>query len=669
MRRALGSFCVSPIVLATFATLAVVGGCGSVQETFVDAAGDDASSDDADVDGPLSPDAAGMVTLTVTRGGAGSGVIISNPTGVNCGTTCTYSFPAGTLVALTATPDNGSTFTGWGGACSGTAGTCTFTIDANANVSADFGLANHTVTIALAGNGTGTVTSSAGNINCPGTCSVTVPYGTQMNLTATPSGASAFIGWSGGSCNGTGTCAFSVTGDTTINASFALNYTVVVTRTGNGNGGVTSSPAGINCGGDCDETYGAGTSVTLTATAGADSTFTGWSGACTGTGTCVVTVNAAVAVTATFTLRQYTLSAATAGTGGGLVTSNLGGISCPGTCSAVFNHGQVVTLTATANGQSTFTGWSGACTGTGACAVTMDQARSVTATFALQTYGVTVTPAGTGTGTVTSDPAGIDCGADCNETYGAGTVVRLTATPAVGSTFTGWSGGGCTGTGTCNVTVNAAVAVTATFTLNTYTLTVTTGGAGTGTVSSSPAGINNCTGTCTASFAHGTAITLSQTASVPSSTFGGWSGACAGPGTCSFTITGNTSVTATFNLAQYTLTLTKGGDGQGTVTSSPAGINCGAACSTQAASFNYNQMVTLTASAATAPLSADSTFTGWSGGGCSGTGTCTVTVTAATAVTASFTLRPNLMFVTSTSHTGNLGGLAGADAIDRKSVV
>ncbi|CAN5867248.1 hypothetical protein BH18ACT6_BH18ACT6_10000 [soil metagenome] len=52
---------------------------------------------------------------------------------------------------------------------------------------------------------------------------------------------------------------------------------------------------------------------------------------------------------------------------------------------------------------------------------------------------------GTDTGTVTSSPTGINCGTDCTEAYSNGTVVTLTATPAAGSTFAGWSGA-CTGT-------------------------------------------------------------------------------------------------------------------------------------------------------------------------------------------------------------------------------
>jgi hypothetical protein len=81
-----------------------------------------------------------------------------------------------------------------------------------------------------------------------------------------------------------------------------------------------------------------------------------------------------------------------------------------------------------------------------------------------------------------------------------------------------------------------------------------------------------------------------------------------------------------------TLTVIKSGTGTGTVTSSPAGINCGASC---IAGFAYNQVVTLSASA-----TSGSTFAGWSGEGCSGTGTCQVTMSQARNVNANFGLSP-----------------------------
>jgi Divergent InlB B-repeat domain/Domain of unknown function DUF11/WD40-like Beta Propeller Repeat len=77
----------------------------------------------------------------------------------------------------------------------------------------------------------------------------------------------------------------------------------------------------------------------------------------------------------------YRLTTTIAGTGGGRVTSAPAGISCTSTCNADFDDPTAVVLTATPNAGSTFTGWSGSCTGTGQCAVTMDGADGITATF------------------------------------------------------------------------------------------------------------------------------------------------------------------------------------------------------------------------------------------------------------------------------------------------
>jgi len=79
------------------------------------------------------------------------------------------------------------------------------------------------------------------------------------------------------------------------------------------------------------------------------------------------------------------------------------------------------------------------------------------------TQSLSVIKAGAGSGTVTSSPAGISCGATCFASFATGTAVTLTAAPTAGSTFTGWSGA-CSGTGTCAITLNANATVTATFT-------------------------------------------------------------------------------------------------------------------------------------------------------------------------------------------------------------
>src|SRR3990167_2290491 len=243
----------------------------------------------------------------------------------------------------------------------------------------------------------------------------------------------------------------------------------------------------------------------------------------------------------------------------------------------------------------------------------------------LMQFTLTVTKQGTGTGTVASNPAGINCGADCTEAYNAGTAVTLTAAPAAGSFFAGWSGGTCTGAGDCIFNITANTTVTATFTRP--TLTVTRAGTGIGTVTSNPAGID-CGADCSEIYNSGTIVTLTGTPAA-GSFFAGWSGGtCTGAGDCIFNITADTTVTATFDpqpAGTFTLTVTKGGSGDGMVTGT--GIKCGMTCS---ASFNSGTSVTLTATPASGSF-----FAGWSGG-CSGTGTCTVTMTANASVTAKF---------------------------------
>jgi hypothetical protein len=152
------------------------------------------------------------------------------------------------------------------------------------------------------------------------------------------------------------------------------------------------------------------------------------------------------------------------GTGTGLVRSTPAGIYCGPHCSDAFVPGATVTVTPTASAGSIFAGWQGACTGTVPCEVTMDAAKTATATFNLAPLMLTIAKSGAGSGTVTSNPPGINCGATCVQAFPSGTVVDLNVNPTAGSTFSGWSGGGCSGTGDCQVTITASTEVTAAFT-------------------------------------------------------------------------------------------------------------------------------------------------------------------------------------------------------------
>ncbi len=419
----------------------------------------------------MAPNSTTTNTLTVNKPGTGTGTVTSSPAGIDCGATCSANFSSGTSVILTAAAATGSTFTGWSGeGCSGT-GTCTVSMTAARTVTATFTINTYGLTVSRTGTGSGTVTSAPAGIDCGATCSANFNFNTSVTLTASASAGSTFTGWSGEGCSGTGTCTVSMTAARSVTATFTANpstFALTVTKPGTGTGTVTSSPAGIDCGSTCSANFSSGTSVTLTAAASAGSTFTGWSGeGCSGTSTCTVSMTAARSVTATFTINTYGLTVNRTGTGTGTVTSSPSGINCGATCSASFNYNTSVILTASAAAGSTFTGWSGeGCSGTGTCTVSMTAARTVTATFTINTYGLTVNRTGTGSGMVTSAPAGIDCGATCSANFNFNTSVTLTASASAGSTFTGWSGEGCSGTGTCVVSMTAVRTVTATFTVN-----------------------------------------------------------------------------------------------------------------------------------------------------------------------------------------------------------
>jgi YVTN family beta-propeller protein len=291
---------------------------------------------------------------------------------------------------------------------------------------------------------------------------------------------------------------------------------------------------------------------------------------------------------------QFVLSLSTVGSG--TITAN------PLPASGTYTAGTVVTLTATPAVNFQFAGWSGACTGSGACVVTMDAAKSVTATFTLKQFVLTL--ATVGSGTITANPLPV------GGTYGAGTVVTLTATPAANFQFAGWSGA-CTGS-SCSVTMDAAKSVTATFTVKQFMLTLTTVGSGTITANPLPVG---------GTYGAGTVVTLTATPAA-NFQFAGWSGACTGSN-CSVTMDAAKSVTATFTVKQFMLTLTTVGSGTITANPSPVGGTYGA-----------GTVVALTAAPA-----AGSQFSGWSGA-CSGTGACSVTMDAAKSVTATFTTTP-----------------------------
>jgi hypothetical protein len=146
---------------------------------------------------------------------------------------------------------------------------------------------------------------------------------------------------------------------------------------------VTSTPPAINCGASCAASVPLGTTITLSAQPDPDSRFDGWSGACAGAGPCTLEPTSDATVTALFTYvpARYVLAVERSGSGRGVVKSAPEGIDCGEKCSTTFSLGTTVTLTATPESKSAFAGWSGACTGSGNCVVSMTRQYSVTAKF------------------------------------------------------------------------------------------------------------------------------------------------------------------------------------------------------------------------------------------------------------------------------------------------
>ena len=340
----------------------------------------------------------------------------------------------------------------------------------------------------------------------------------------------------------------------------------------------------------------------------------------------------------------FGLLVTSAGTGGGAVASSPSGIACGSACSAPFNSATVVTLTATPNGASTFTGWSGGgCSGAGTCQVTMNAAQSVTATFTAISLpgaptGATAT-AGNGLATVSFTAPASD---------GGGPITSYTVTSTPGSFTATASSSPITVTGLTNgaaytftvAATNAAGSGPASGTSNSVT---PVGPPGAPTGATATAGDRQATVSFTAPASNGGSPITSYTATSSPGNFTATAssspitvtGLTAGA-SYTFTVTAANaagtgpasapSSSVTPFLTSYPLSVTVIGDG--TVDSSPGtDIACTGACNQM---FTSGAVLTLTAT----PASGYS-FTGWSGD-CYGTGSCAVTMSEALSATATF---------------------------------
>jgi List-Bact-rpt repeat protein len=419
------------------------------------------------------------------------GALVSGGGQFACGggsTNCYGTFVTNGDITLTATEQGDWSFSSWGGDCDETDGEdCLIHLDGgNKEVTANFSPGTNPGNASLTVNNTSDSSTGGGNvsggqIDCDTsdqTCSWdNLLVGSTVTVVETPDSGFTFSGW-GGPCSGTApSCSVQVSGDVTVNATFAKSastFALTASVTGNGvvaGGGISCSSAG---GSTCSAEEPAGTAVTLIAQPGSGASFNGWGGACAGTSlSCSVTMSSAKSVTASFSGASPTPPAAdfplgVSVTGDGTVSG--GGIRCGSTdttCTVNQTSGSTVTLTETPDTGATFKGWGGACSGTATtCSVTMNAAKSVTATFSTSGGGGSIGLSVTVTGPGSVAGGGIRCGngaRTCTAQESQGSTVTLTATPAANATFVGWDGA-CSGSDTtCTVTMDASKSVSAAF--------------------------------------------------------------------------------------------------------------------------------------------------------------------------------------------------------------
>src|SRR3989344_2921911 len=350
-------------------------------------------------------------TLRLSKGGTGTGTVTSSPAGINCGNTCSTSVAQGTFVNLTASPASGSTFTGWTNCTPNTSNplTCRVLMSSEMTVIASFS--------------NPLVAADTVNPSAPGSVRITGITSNQLtiswNVSTDNIGVAGYKLFRNGATEPFTTVLGTAYTDTQLSADTPYSYAVSAYDVAGNDSSLSVISTRTQPTGSTKFSLGSNVQVSsgpLHVRATPNGTSRGTQP----------------------TYAQGTIISNTPSYAGGLywwnVTYDLPSVGC--------------TITAT---QTCRTGW---------CA------ENYLIENVVAPYSLVVGKNGNGSGTVTSIPAGINCGGDCTEGYFSPTSVTLTPVVVTGSTFSGWSGACNNVTGNCVVNVNSAnVSVTATFVL------------------------------------------------------------------------------------------------------------------------------------------------------------------------------------------------------------
>jgi len=429
-------------------------------------------------------------TLTITV--IGNGNVTTDP----YKTTYVY----GENVTLTATPDPEWTFAGWSGDVSSSENPITVMMDSNKFIIANFTSANyHILTIIKIGNGT---------VNKNPDYAV-YAHDENVTLTAIPDAGWKFVEWSGDLTGNDNPVTITMNSSKVVTATFTpLQYTLILSV--NGSGQIIKTPD--------QETYTYGTVVTLEAVPDLGWIFTGWGGdlnETTSPTTIIITSNKTIS--ATFTQQEYTILIHVEPPEGGSVNVNPEG---------PYHYGDTVQFEAVPTSGWYFAGWSGDISGsTSPTNITVNGDMNITASFIKIGYTLTVDVIGNGSVVISPEQL----------IYDPGTEVTLTANPALGWSFNGWSGDISSSTNPITITMTSNKTVTATFMQDQYMLTVNVKGGG--LVAKKP---------CQETYTYGTVVQLTATPD-PGFVFSHWEGDISGnQSTTYITVTGNLTITAVF---------------------------------------------------------------------------------------------------------------------------
>ena len=457
------------------------------------------------------------------------------------------NFNYGDNVILTATANDGYTFVNWtkGGEPVSTNPTCTLAVTEAAAYVANFELNSYDITVSVNPAEGGSVTGAG-----------TYSHGANVTLTATANEGYTFVNWTEGGqeVSTEASYSFTFTAPRDLVANFVKNvYTIAASVSPANSGSIT----GMNESGE----YEHGTSVDLTAVPATGYHFVNWM-----EGNDMVSTEALYHFTATgarnlvanFEINSYEITATANPTEGGTVSG-----------AGTYNHGDNVTLTATANEGYTFTNWTEngvVVNATNPYEFQVTGERELVANFSLNTYDVSAFAIPTAGGTVTG--AG---------TYDHGTTVTMTANPATGYAFVNWTENDVVVSSDANYTFTftGARALVANFTPIIYTVTFNPG-----------------TGTCQTASLTGSiesSINIDAVTAAPSTicgnqdwVFAGWSTASVGETAQAPAFVSGTEYIPTDNIDLYAV-YTKTEQGEGTwanATSIEVGDRLALVCST-----------------------------------------------------------------------------------------